>query len=263
MRRYLSSWGLSADEASSGPGGLDLMRQRAALGRPYDVVVVDLMMPEMDGGSFSKIAQQDPALAKTSLVALRPLGLKIPHDGMVCASAHLTKPIRKARFHQGIRAALGLDLEPAAAKPESMSGENVGEPEVASVKLRILVAEDNVVNQKIVLKLLGKLGHSADAVANGLEAVQASQRMAYDVILMDCQMPDMDGYQATAEIRKLESKEGHIPIIALTANAMAGDREKCLDAGMDDFLTKPIQPKLLTETLNKWATAMKSELEIA
>ncbi len=263
LRRYLSSWGLSADEASSGPGGLDLMRQRAGLGRPYDVVVVDLMMPEMDGGSFSKIAQQDPALVKTSLVALRPLGLKIPHDGIVCASVHLTKPIRKARFYQGIRAALGLDLEPAAVQSESMSGENVGESEVAGPKLRVLVAEDNVVNQKIVLKILGKLGHSADAVANGLEAVQANQRMAYDVILMDCQMPDMDGYQATAEIRKLEGKEGHIPIIALTANAMAGDREKCLDAGMDDFLTKPIQPKLLTETLNKWAAAMRSELEIA
>ncbi len=131
------------------------------------------------------------------------------------------------------------------------------------MKLRVLVAEDNVVNQKIVLKILSKLGHSADAVANGLEAVQANQRMAYDMILMDCQMPDMDGYQATAEIRKLESKEGHVPIIALTANAMAGDREKCLDAGMDDFLTKPIQPKLLTETLNKWAAAVTSKLETA
>ena len=263
LRRYLSSWGLSADEASSGPDGLELMKLRAGLGRPYDVVVVDLMMPEMDGGSFSRIAQQDPALAKTSLVALRPLGLKIPRDGMVRASVHLTKPIRKARFYQGIRAALGLDLEPPAVQGESRSRENVGEPEVAGIKLRVLVADDNAVNQKIVLKLLGKLGHSADAVANGLEAVQANQRMAYDLILMDCQMPDMDGYQATAEIRKLESREGHIPIIALTANAMAGDREKCLDAGMDDFLTKPIQPKLLTETLKMWAAAMRSELEIA
>ena len=161
------------------------------------------------------------------------------------------------------RAALGLDLEPAAVKADSRSGENVGEREVKGVKLRVLVAEDNVVNQKIVLKLLSKLGHSADAVANGLEVVQANQRMAYDLILMDCQMPDMDGYQATAEIRKLESKDGHIPIIALTANAMAGDREKCLNAGMDDFLTKPIQPKLLSETLNKWAAAMRSELETA
>jgi len=141
---------------------------------------------------------------------------------------------------------------------------NVGEPELAGVKLRVLVAEDNVVNQKIVLKLLGKLGHSADAVANGLEAVQANQRVEYDVILMDCQMPDMDGYQATVEIRRLEGLEGRrIPIIALTANAMAGDREKCLDSGMDDFLTKPIRPKLQAETLNRWTAATTSELEIA
>ena len=262
LRRYLNSWGLSADEAGSGPDGLEFMRQRAGSGRPYDVVVVDLMMPEMNGCSFAKIVQQDPALSKSSLVALRPLGFKIPRDEVVCASVHLTKPIRKAHFYEKIRAALGLDLQPAAVDAALRSGENAGKAEVAGEKLRVLVAEDNVVNQKIVLKLLSKLGHSADAVANGLEAVQANQRMAYDVILMDCQMPDMDGYQATAEIRKLENGDRRIPIIALTANAMAGDREKCLDAGMDDFLTKPIQPKLLNDTLSKWA-ARTSELEIA
>ena len=175
----------------------------------------------------------------------------------------LTKPVRKAHFYRGIGAALGLHLGPAALKGESRLGGGFGGPEVAGVKLRVLVAEDNVVNQKIVLKLLSKLGHSANAVANGLEAIQANQRMEYDVILMDCQMPDMDGYEATAEIRRLESRERRIPIIALSANAMAGDREKCLDAGMDDFLTKPIQPKLLAETLQKWAAAAAGTLEMA
>ena len=263
LRRYLSSWGLSADEASCGPDGLELMRQRAASGQPFDVVVVDLMMPEMDGSSFSKIAQRDPVLSKAPLVALRPVGLKIPRDGMVCASAHLTKPARKANFYEGIRTALGLDLEPRGAQPESSPAENARTPELAGPKLRILVAEDNVVNQKIVLKLLSKLGHSADAVADGLEAVQANQRMAYDLILMDCQMPHMDGYEATAEIRKLRGEEAGIPIIALTANAMAGNREKCLDAGMDDFLAKPIQPKLLAETLNKWGANVTRQIEHA
>ena len=263
LKCYLKSWGLSADEAASGSDGLELMRQRAASGQPFDVVVVDLMMPEMDGSSFSKIAQQDPVLSKTPLVALRPVGLKIPRDGMVCASAHLTKPARKANFYEGIRTALGLDLEPQGAQPESSPADNARTPELAGLKMRILVAEDNVVNQKIVLKLLSKLGHSADAVADGLEAVQANQRMAYDLILMDCQMPHMDGYEATAEIRKLRGEEAGIPIIALTANAMAGDREKCLDAGMDDFLAKPIQPKLLAETLNKWGATVTRQLEPA
>ncbi len=263
LRRYLNSWGLSADEASSGAMGIELMKQKADLGRPYDVVVVDLMMPEMDGNSFSKLAQQDPALSRTSVVALRTAGLKIQDDWMVCASVHLTKPVRKAHFYQGIRAALGLDLEPAALKSESRLGGDAGGREVADVKLRVLVAEDNMVNQKIVLKILGKMGHSADAVANGLEAVQASQVVEYDVILMDCQMPYMDGYEATVEIRRLEAGERRIPIIALTANAMAGDREKCLDAGMDDFLTKPIRPKLLSETLNKWASVIAGKLEMA
>ena len=243
--------------------GIELMKQKADLGRSYDVVVVDLMMPEMDGNSFSKLAQQDPALSRTSVVALRTAGLKIQDDWMVCASVYLTKPVRKAHFYHGIRAALGLDLEPAALKSESRLGGDAGGPEVADVKLRVLVAEDNMVNQKIVLKILGKMGHSADAVANGLEAVQASQAVEYDVILMDCQMPDMDGYEATLEIRRLEAGERRIPIIALTANAMAGDREKCLDAGMDDFLTKPIRPKLLSETLNKWASVIAGKLEMA
>jgi CheY-like chemotaxis protein len=263
LKRYLNSWGLSADEASSGPMGIELMNQRAGLGRPYDVVVVDLMMPGMDGGSFIKITQQYPALAKTSIVALRTVGLPIPSDEIVCASVHLTKPLRKAQFRRGIGAALGLDLDPSALKGGSSSGANTGSPEVADVKLRVLVAEDNMVNQKIVLKILGKMGHSADAVANGLEAVQANQVVEYDVILMDCQMPDMDGYEATVEIRGLEAGERRIPIIALTANAMAGDREKCLNAGMDDFLTKPIRPKILSETLNKWASVIASNLEMA
>ncbi|MCD6198237.1 MAG: response regulator [Deltaproteobacteria bacterium] len=119
--------------------------------------------------------------------------------------------------------------------------------------MRILIAEDNIVNQKVALKMLEKMGFRADAVANnGREAVKAVVDMPYDLVLMDCQMPEMDGYKATREIRNSKSEIRNLPIIALTANAMKGDREKCINAGMDDYLAKPLSPKALADVLEKW-----------
>jgi CheY-like chemotaxis protein len=121
-------------------------------------------------------------------------------------------------------------------------------------KVRILVAEDNAINQKVALKLLDRLGYRADAVANGQEAVTATASIPYDLIFMDCQMPEMDGYEATAIIRSKTSEtlNSEIPIVALTANAMEGDRDRCIAAGMNDYLSKPFNPEALVEILNKW-----------
>ena len=114
-------------------------------------------------------------------------------------------------------------------------------------------------NQKLAVRLLDKLGYSADVVENGIDAVDRVRHSSYDMILMDCQMPEMDGYQATAEIRQMEGTSRHTSIIAMTANAMAGDREKCLDAGMDDYLAKPVQPKALKTALDYWAAQARAQ----
>jgi two-component system sensor histidine kinase/response regulator len=146
--------------------------------------------------------------------------------------------------------AMGTAPEPARARPitsHALAGEK------APLRVRVLVAEDNVVNQKVASRLLEKLGCRVNVVANGHETVEASGRVAYDCIFMDCQMPEMDGYEATAMIRQRDAQIGrHTPIIAMTANALQSDRERCLKAGMDDYVSKPIQAEVLAKTLQKW-----------
>ena len=163
----------------------------------------------------------------------------------------MTKPIRQSHLYDCIVTVMGASVEtssvPLVTRHSMLEAQ-------AQKRAKVLVVEDNIVNQKLALRMLEKRGCRVDIAANGREAVNASARMAYDCIFMDCQMPEMDGFEATAAIRAHEVQTGnHVPIIAMTANAMQGDRERCLEAGMDDYISKPVRSEALEAVLQKWA----------
>jgi CheY-like chemotaxis protein len=169
---------------------------------------------------------------------------------------YLTRPIERADLRTCLATILGRNQEVGDTQNQRLvTRHSVNEDRKSRV--RFLLAEDNAVNQKVAMKILNNLGYRGDAVSNGREAVEALRRVPYDFVLMDCQMPEMDGYEATQEIRRQESEATRVPIIAMTAHAMKGDREKCLAAGMDDYITKPIRPQILAEVIERWLT--KSE----
>ena len=170
-------------------------------------------------------------------------------------AAFLTKPLRQTQLYQCLSLVLtnisGASTAVIPSTPSIITRHSLAEVEAQS-KGQILVAEDNPVNQKVAVKMIEKLGYRVDIVENGLEAIEASQRISYDLILMDCHMPEMDGFEATRRIRVQTHGVRHIPIIAMTANAMQEDRNQCLAAGMDDFLSKPVMSKSLAAVLNRW-----------
>jgi two-component system sensor histidine kinase/response regulator len=244
------------DEADSGSRALGLLRSAAAQGAAYDLAVLDFMMPGMDGFELARKIKSDPEIAAVNLVMLTSFGER-GHGAAARAAgvaAYLTKPVRQSQLFDCLANVISAatapaparNVEPSAAK--LVTRHTLKESKVMSPKL-ILLAEDNVVNQKVALRQLLKLGYRADAVANGRETLEALERIPYDLVLMDCQMPEMDGYEATGEIRRREGTKKHTFIVAMTANALEGDRAKCLAAGMDDYVSKPVRPEELGAVL--------------
>ncbi|MGR9088941.1 MAG: response regulator, partial [Gammaproteobacteria bacterium] len=250
LQKMLTNWQMRPTVAQDARRAVEAVRERISAGKPFDIIISDVHMPEMDGYELVTALRNEPGWPDTPVIMLtsarrtedaersRALGIK----------ANLLKPAKQSRILDAIITAVGVDNLSAkhdAPEPAPTTG-------AASGALHILVAEDNEVNQKFALRALTKAGHTSVVANNGREAVEAFGNEQFDVILMDVQMPEMDGYEATAAIRELEAAAGTtIPIIALTAHAMKGDREKCLAAGMDGYVTKPVKAKALLAEIGR------------
>jgi CheY-like chemotaxis protein len=251
LHHQLTSWGMQDAAASGGTEALRLLRAAAATGKAYPLALIDLQMPDMDGIELAHAIKADPAIADTRLVMLTSLGerLDAATRKQIGIDECLLKPLRQARLYDCMARSLG---EAPAAAMAVLSQTAI----LSGPTLRILLAEDNAVNQKVAHGLLRKLGRTADSVRNGREALEAQIKTPYDVILMDCQMPEMEGYEATIRIRQHEatvndSLTRQVYIIAMTAHALTGEREKCVASGMDDYLSKPVNVASLQAALTR------------
>jgi two-component system sensor histidine kinase/response regulator len=245
LEELLSSWGLRTASADGGPAALRLLSE-APESDPFALVITDMHMPEMDGVKLARRIRETyvrlPLLMLTSLSESGPgLGNRELFAGV------LSKPVRSSELESNIARALGDT--PRGALP---SAQELRAATAVAGPRRLLVAEDNPINQEVIVEVLSDLGYTADIVANGRRAVEAWENGSYPMILMDCQMPELDGYAAAREIREREAGGQRVAIIAVTAHALVGEREHAIAAGMDDYVTKPIDPKLLQEALERW-----------
>jgi len=250
LRNYTNHWGMQNCEAEDGSTSLSLLREIAQRGESCDVAIVDMTMSKMNGLQLAKAIKADPLLSSMRLILMNPLVNKAESENVRRAgfAAHLTKPIRYHQLHQ----CLINVLNRAETLPPSIGKK---EPELIrkGLSIPILLVDDNPVNQKVAVRMLKTLGYQVDVAANGLEAVEAVKQRPYAGIFMDCLMPEMDGFEATMAIRAQEGFSS-LPIIAMTANTMEGDSEKCLAAGMDAFLSKPVKLQDLKAIIEKWMT---------
>ncbi len=255
LGKLLSVWGCRYDEAACGSEALEKLHAAVQADDPYQIAIIDLRMPEMDGRGLGQRIKQDPDLKGTQLVLMTTMGNR--GDAKNCEKigfdAYLTKPVKQSHLFDCL-----MMISGNAQPPQSRQSKRIitihSLADTKKQKRKILLVEDNLVNQKVARIFLKKLGYQTDIAANGSEAITALEKVPYGLVLMDCQMPVMDGYEATAQIRKSDSKvlNPKLPIVAMTANAMKGDRDKCIAAGMDDYLTKPVDPDQLAGMLKKW-----------
>ncbi|MDO9120123.1 MAG: response regulator [Nitrospira sp.] len=262
LELYATKWEVHCLTAKTGTEALESLRQAAADHTPCEVAILDRQLPGMDGLEIAKAIKSDPSLASTHLILLTSQGQR--GDAQVAQTAgyeaYLTKPVRESQLFECLAAlrqqGSGMPPPPEqpghiTSQPEIITRHTLAEANTRTIR-RILLAEDNVINQTVAVSMLQKLGYQVDVVSNGMEACAAVARIRYAAVLMDCQMPEMDGLQAAAEIRRQEDTHVHVPIIAMTANALPEDRARCLAAGMDDYLSKPVRSKEIAELIARW-----------
>ncbi len=254
VQEQIAAIGMSSDSYASGTEALAALRAAQAAGEPYHFVIADFHMPLMDGAELVAAIKADPATRGTLVLMLTSVGDAPEARALEGASVDqcLVKPVRQAQLVASLarlwsaRGGAGGPEFPLNPGPRTRQ-------EFESFHVRALVAEDNVVNQTVAVRLLEKLGIRADVAANGREAVEMLRILPYDIVFMDCQMPEMNGYEAVSEIRRKEQPNRRIPVIAMTAEATVGARERCLAAGMDGYITKPVRMDALVEALKRWA----------
>jgi signal transduction histidine kinase/CheY-like chemotaxis protein/HPt (histidine-containing phosphotransfer) domain-containing protein len=260
LHEQINAWGMRNGKATSGPDALDCLRKAVEEGDPYRLAIIDREIPEMDGLALAREIKTDPEIGATRLVLLAGFGKRITSTELqtVGFAEWCFKPVR----HSALLNCLVNALQEAAAT-SLPSGESLVPEDALARKTRVLVAEDNTVNQQVALGRLKNLGYDADAVPNGCAVLEALEQSHYDIILMDCQMPEMDGYEAT---RRIRARTDNLPppyIIALTAHAMLGASEKCLQAGMDDYVSKPIVLEMFAAALARGVSALGKRNPVA
>jgi PAS domain S-box-containing protein len=269
LEASVRGWGMEPASVDSGEAGLARLRDAARRRRPFALLLLDRMMPGLDGEEVVRRVKADPALARCAVIILSSAGPADDGPGRAARPRvrYLVKPVKQADLLDAILTLLppagcaGQDSDPVGRQTgsESCPAKEAGAGGPARRPLRVLLAEDNAVNQRLATRLLERAGHAVVVVGNGAQAVAAAEREPFDVVLMDVQMPEMDGLEATAAIRARERDGGgHQPIIAMTAHAMKGDRERCLEAGMDGYVSKPIQPAELWAEVESVLAAVSS-----
>jgi two-component system, sensor histidine kinase and response regulator len=246
----LRAWGLETDTTVTVEEALVRLQEAAGAGAAFDAALIDLQMPDLSGIGLLRKVQADPAIAQTRVILMTSVARHVWEDEFKAAkaSSFITKPVIYSQLHDALT---------ALVRPEGFT--TAFEPTVARTRrradgrlVRVLLAEDNPVNQTVALRQLERLGYAVDSVSNGREVLEALAQSDYDAVLMDLQMPEMDGYKATAEIRRRETAPKHTLIIAMTAHALKEDRDRCLAAGMDDYISKPVKPSELDAVLTRW-----------
>ncbi len=256
----LSSWEVSHALATEGAKGLDMLHKAHDEGAPFDIVLLDMRMPVMDGADVGKAIKNDRKLQNTHLVLVTSGGNRgdAARKEKAGFAAFLTKPIRQSDLYDCLAQVMGISTDRDGAKETPLITRHTIS-ENRRQKTRLLLVEDNATNRMVATSIIRKIGYNVDIAVNGLEAVEMLKKTSYDLVLMDIQMPVLDGLEATRIIRAKETGtlDDKVPIVAMTANAMKGDRDKCIESGMDDYLTKPISQETVQSALDKWLSMAK------